>query len=216
MIQFIIYTLINPISKKRLFGKDYIFLYELVAQLTQLYHVCSTLGYCYKDKIHILLELMTDHKEKIPEQIAVIGEMAQHNYEKMKSTTRDFTGFVMDIEVPPLMSSLHKAGIIKYENVSDFLKVSKEKIIKDYAAFYFQTIAYAALGFGLKFPEVTKSFLSSSVDKDKWELAYKSGLDIPKEQEIVPLDIQEKDVKELIKPYIEVKRPDLLQSLNLT
>jgi len=185
-------------------------------QTIGLYNICSTLGYTYKDKLHILLELMTEHKEKIGEQVIALENMAQRRYDEVKSSTKNFADLIMDTEVPQLMKGFYKSKIIQYENAADFPKVYKTKIPTEYAIYSLQPTAYQAIGFGHKYPECTEKFLTSSLDKAEWDLAYKSGLNIPKEpDEMVSLDTQQENVKALIRPYVQAKRPDLLSKLNL-
>lgn len=216
MIYYIIYNLLTPISKKRLFGKDYIFFGEYVMRTIALCSIGATLGYIYKDKMHILLQLMTEDKSKINDQIITLRKMAQMRYEEMPSTTKNFSDLIMDTEVPKLMKSFYESKIIKYENASDFLKVSKTKIPTDYALVALQPMVYQAIGFGIKYPETTAEFMTLSVTKVEWELARKSGLDIPeKPDDLDSFDQQKENVKDMIRPYIQSKRPDLISILDL-
>lgn len=216
MIYYIIYNLINPISKKRLFGKDYIFFDEFVMRTIALYSIGATLGYTYRDKLHILLELMTEDKSKIGDQVIALQKMAQMRYEEMPSSTKNFSELIMDTELPQLMKSFYKSKIIPYESVDKFSKISKTKIPTDYALYALQPTVYQAIGFGLKYPETTEEFLTVSVDKEQWELACKSGLDIPEHPYDLDLfDEQKENIKAMIKPYVHSKRPDLISVLDL-
>lgn len=216
MIYYIIYNLITPISKKRLFGKEYIFFNEYVMRTIALWSIGATLGYIYKDKMHVLLQLMTEDKSKIDDQIITLQKMGQMRYEEMPSTTNNFTDLIMNTELPQLMKSLYKSKLIKYENADDFLKVSKTKMPTDYALMALQPLVYQAIGFGLKYPEVTEKFMTLSVDKSEWELARKSGLDIPESpDDLDSFDQQKENVKDMIRPYIQSKRPDLISILDL-
>ena len=216
MINYIIHHLINPISKKRLFGKDYIFFDEYVMRTIALYSIGATLGYTYRDKMNILLELMTEDKSKIGDQVIALQKMAQMRYEKMPSGTKNFSELIMDTELPQLMKSFYKEKIIAYESVDDFPKVAKKKIPTYFVLFALQPIVYQAIGFGLKYPETTEEFLTLSVDKEEWELARRSGLDIPENpDDIDSFDQQKENVKEMIKPYVLSTRPDLISLLDL-
>ena len=127
MINYIIYNIINPISKKRLFGKDYIFFDEYVMRTIALYSIGATLGYTYKGKMNTLLQLMTEDKSKIGDQIIALQKMAQMRYEELPSGTKNFSELIMDVELPQLMKSFYKSKIIAYESVDYFPKVSKKK-----------------------------------------------------------------------------------------
>lgn len=216
MIYYIIYNIINPISKKRLFGKDYIFFDEYVMRIIALYSIGATLGYTYKDKMNTLLQLMTDDKSKIGDQIIALQKMAQMRYEEMPSDTNNFSELIMDVELPQLMKSFYKSKIIAYESVNDFPKVSKKKIPTEYALYALQPTVYQAIGFGIKYPEITEKFLTLSVDNEEWDLARKSGLDIPENPDgLDTFDQQQENVKDMIKPYVHSKRPDLVSMLDL-
>jgi hypothetical protein len=216
MIYHIIYNLINPISKKRLFGKDYIFFDGFVMRTIALYSIGATLGYTYRDKMHILLQLMTGDKSKIGDQIIALQKMAQMRYEEMPSNTKNFSELIMNTELPQLMKSFYKSKIIAYESVDDFPKVSKKKVPTEYAFYALQPTVYQAIGFGLKYPEITEKFLSLSVDKEQWELARKSGFDIPENpDDLNSFEEQQENIKAMIKPYVHSKRPDLISMLDL-
>jgi hypothetical protein len=216
MIYYIIYSLISPISKKRLFGKDYIFFDEYVMRTIALYSIGATLGYIYRDKISTLLQLMTEEKSKIGDQIIALQKMAHMRYEEMPSGTKNFSELILGVELPQLMKSFYKSKIIAYESVNDFPKVSKKKIPTEYALYALQPTLYQAIGFGINYPKVTEKFLTLSLDREEWDLARKSGLDIPEHpDDIDSFDQQQENVKEMIRPYVHSKRPDLVSSLDL-
>jgi len=181
-----------------------------------LYSIGATLGYVYRDKIATLLQLMTEDKSKIGDQIIALQKMAQMRYEEMPSDTKNFSGLIMDVELPQIMKSFYKSKIISYKSVDDFPKVSKKKIPTEYVLYALQPTVYQAIGFGIKYPEITEKFLTLSVDTDEWELARKSGLDIPEHPEdLDSFEQQQENVKEMIKPYVHSKRPDLVSILDL-
>ena len=216
MVKYILHYLISSISKKRFLGKDYIFFNEFVSQTIFLYSICSTLGYTYKDKLHILLEIMTDDKDNINEAIIGLDKMAQIRYKEMRSTTLNFTELIFETELPRLMEGFYKSKIIEYKNVSDFDKVYNTKIPVETAIYSLQPTAYQAIGFGYKYPNITKEFLTFSVSKDFRDLANKSGLNTTHQQDLViPIHIQQENVKAVIKPYVEFTRPDLISKLDL-
>lgn len=216
MVNYIVSNAIIPISKKRLIGFDYILFSEYVTQSIMLYTIGVTMGYMYSDKIHILLELMTEDSSKIKDQVFSLREMAKERYRKCNANTKNFTDLYIETELPELMQGLHNSKILKHGTADKFYEVSKTKFPVKSALLSLQYFFYEAIGFGLSYPEITEKYFMPSIKDSDLELARKSGLHVWPELKInESIEDRISNVKLLIEPYVMKKRPDLLDLLGL-
>ena len=66
-----------------------------------------------------------------------------------------------------------------------------------------------------KYPEKTKKLLTYKISEKEYDLALKSGLNIPKEQKVLAIEDYINFAKELIVPYVSKNNPELMSTLEL-
>lgn len=113
------------------------------------------------------------------------------------------------------MNFFFKDKGLDYRNPEDLLKIQNEKIPSKVVVTLTEMMIYKMIGFGYKYPNKTKELLTYKVDESDYALALKSGLDIPKAQEVLAIEDHLNFAKELIKPYVFESRPELINRLGL-
>jgi len=210
---------LSQIEKKGLFRGKYFWLGEYLGFATATYETSSVLGYTYRDKFSTLIELIAEDGG-VNNLMNYITTPATNRISELKDTPNNFYELFFEKEAIDIMKMLLSTNQIEHDNWHDFLpKNFKLKISLGFAFSKLQMTVAEGIGFGYKYPELTEKFLSYKYDestKAKWRKWFNHGLDIGAEPpENPPLQTLQLDAKKLIKPFIEMVRPDLLETLEL-
>ncbi len=215
MKQYLIQTILRPFYKKRLLGKDYMLFKDYYSQSYILSQYCVTLGYMYNDKFSIFMELFANQKIDMQNAIEGIEKMGERIKNGITVDTKNGHDLFVETQIKPFIDIFYKDKNIDYNNVYDLFKISNDKIPLNVIEALTEMLIFSSVGFGFKYPELTKNLLTYKVDDKIQDLAYNSGLDIPKEKIEITLEDNIIFSKELIKPYVTAYRADLIETLNL-
>ena len=215
MKEYFLDILIRPHYKKKLFGKKYILYkdYRTQSYISSNYYI--TLGYMYRDIFPTFLKLFfpnpnTDFDAKI-EQLSGLGELVKQrvNYE-----TRGLYELFSETQTKPFIEMYNKSKNqnLDYKNIFDLYKINDSEVPINVAEELEGMMIYSLIAFGYKYPELTEHLMSySNTEKDK-NLASKYGIET---QDKIKTEEYKSFAKELIKPFVKLKRPELTKILNL-
>jgi hypothetical protein len=169
----------------------------------------------YKDKIETVIELLGNSKADIKSHIDGISEMAALIKKDVNNDVKNVHDLFASTIIKKHFEMFYKEENLNYKNIEDLLKIGDDKIPLNVVVTLSELLIYSFIGFGYKYPELTKQLLSYKTDDSFHDLAIKSGLDIPKEK--VELDIEDHKTlaKELIKPFVYQRHADLIEDLEL-
>ena len=212
---YLAFQTLKPIEKKGFFSKRYVLFGEFICSAQWMYETCSILGYLYRDRFLIFLELLAEDGRQ-NDLINYISEPATDRLLKLSKEPQNFYDLFFESEVTSLMKKMHSYRLIQYSEFQDFIKIFKNKIRLDYFLTHLQLLAGEGIGFGYKYPELTEKFFESKYDEKEWKKWNDYGLDIgSKPPAKIPFTTLQSNAKALITPFVEKVRPDLLDTLGL-
>ncbi len=214
VIQNLNLTLLKPVIKKKLFGKEYVSFIDYIIKIAELYGLCALMGSTFKENIHSIVKLIST-SDQTDEPLSQLEKMALKRINKSDDSVHNFLELILVTELPDLLKKLFPDKSIKY-NLEGLIAVSNEKVPLEFALYTMQLYSYEALGFGYKYSELTEKYLTSKIDIQEWNAARKSGLNIPdKPENIKSIEDQQNDIKHLIKSLILKQKPELIEELGL-
>lgn len=215
MRTYLVETFMKPYYKKRLFGSAFIYLNDYINQSAILSMYCLTLGFRYKDDFGVLLELLGNSKSVLESNINGLSQIAERMENKLTVDVKNAYDLYSEIEIKEIMTLYFNDKDLDHRNPADLLKIKNEKIPLIVVATLTEMMIYKMMGYGYRYPNKTKELLTYKIDESDYALALKSGLDIPKKQEVFAIEDHLNFAKELIKPYVFENRPDLINRLGL-
>jgi hypothetical protein len=216
ILGYLSHQLITPAIKKGFFSGEYVFFGQYLTLANFLYETCSVLGYTFRDRLLIFLELMSEDGRQV-DLLNWISTPAIKRLSEIPTEPKSFYELFYEPEHARLMKQYHNANPTKYSDSDDFTKVYKRKMPVNAAMTNLQFAAAEGIGFGYTYPDLTEKLLSYVHDPSEWNSAYKYGLDIgPKPPEMVPLSTLVSNARTLITPFVEKVRPDLIEKLGLS
>lgn len=215
LLAYLVHHIITPMTRKGMFSDDYVLFGEYMPSAQFLYEMGAVLGYTFRDRLIVFVELFTEpgHQSDCVEHIA---GPAANRLAGLSDEPKDFVDLFLKPEVERLMTVMRSHGLTKYSGWSDFTKVGKQKMrIKDIFS-TLQMTALEGIGLGSRYPELTERLLLHTEDVEVWRYAHTHGLDIPASPPTPkPIPERQAEAKAMIRPYVEKVRPDLLSKLGL-
>ena len=155
--------------------------------------------------------------------VKYMHDSAKEHLEKFRrehgNEPNTFYDFIFGIEFERVFgSSLNKVYEEYMRGNKGVVKVFDHKVSLDIAWPNIQNYGVGGIGFGSSFPELTEKMYrnaTESIDTDKWVEARKSGMDIPKEPDIVTLEEREESILGIVAAYTLKYYPELVDPLDL-
>ena len=204
-----------PYYKKRFFGKRYMTFSDYFNQSYILFEISLTLGYMYKDKMTKLIELFAQDGSNFSATKAInaIDMLVQSKQEDFVGEYKSVSELFLDLHIKEHVNNIHKG--VDYKNIHELSKLSSSRVPADFVEFMSNKLILSSIGFGYTFHVLAEKLFNQSISDEEYAMAVKSGLNIPTEKFDMSLNFRTENAKEIIRPYVESKRPDLLRTLEL-
>jgi hypothetical protein len=205
--------------KKPFFGSAFMYFRDYYNQSEILSIYCLSLGVLFKDDFEVLLDLLGNSKSDLESNIKGISQIAEKIEKQLSDDIKSTHDLYSEIELKEIIELIFnikgKVKDVDYRNPKDLLKIKNEKIPLQAVVTLTEMMVYKMIGFGYRFPNKTKELLTYKVDENDYDLALKSGLDIPQVQQVLTMEYHLNSAKDLIKPYVLKFRPELIKRLAL-
>ncbi len=214
MRKYLVEAFMNKHIRKPLFGSSYIFFNDYLIQSAILSNYSLSLGLLFKDDFGLLLELLGNAKTEVENNIKGLIEMAELIENDLNSNVISSYSLFSEVEIKNTIELFFKDKVIDYQNPLDLLKIKNERIPEKALILMTEMLIYKMIGFSYRYPEKAKQLLSYKADRNDYELALKSGLDVTQFQSFISIEDHLNLAKELVRPYIQSSRPDLISQLD--
>jgi hypothetical protein len=173
------------------------------------------LGFMYKDQLEDFMKLITDSDADINQAIQGLGKMGTSVKDEINSETESPYDLFINSQQKKYIGLLNIKKKVKNENNPLLFLERKDKLPISVIIPLTDMLSYSFIGFGYKYPELTKNFLNQKTDNNIIDSAIEAGLNISKENLNVSINEKIYLAKELIKPYVSKNNPELLKKLEL-
>ncbi|MBI15845.1 MAG: hypothetical protein CL782_06360 [Chloroflexi bacterium] len=218
LAQSMVYPLIVEESKQGFFGKEKIRFGTFLAICGYVYESTALASTALVNKSSVLGQILAFQSQEAG-ALTFLRNLARTRSEALAESERYYvesTGFgtlITESELNKIGHSIFakdakKTGRVMNKNWkinNDLLRIG-------------ETLCLEGFGFGLEFPEQTRHMYKNAyedIDLDEWELMHNSGLNIPKNPTIYPIEQRENDILTHIAEYVHEYRPELEDSLDL-
>lgn len=215
MRKYLVETFMKKYLRKPFFGYSHIYFNDYLNQSAILTNYSLSLGLLFKNDLGILLELLGNAKSDIETNIEGMNEIAELMENDISSDVNSSFSLFSETVIKKTIEMFFKDKNLDYRNPHDMLKIKNEKIPEKVLIPMTEMLIYQMIGFSHRYPEKTEKLLTYKIDEKNYELALKSGLDVPEIQEHYSLQDHLNLAKELIRPYIINFRPDLTKKLEM-
>lgn len=215
MRKYLVDITLAPYYKKPFFGSEYLYFKDFYNQSAILSRHCMVLGFLYNENIGILLELLGNQKSELESNISGISQMAESLEIDASIEIKNSHDLFSEAMVKLFPKSVIKQENFDFKNPQDLIKIQNLKVPSNSAIVMTEMMIYGLIGYGYKYPEKTKKLLTYKINEKEYDLALKSGLNIPKEQKELVIEDHINFAKELIVPYVSKNNPELMRTLEL-
>lgn len=213
-------------ARKTLFGRYKVPRWHLIELGAWIFGMGAVYGRARREKLELVAELFiglkaigeTFSRAGFPRHVADDGRYVLEALRKIASDGlrhyRDSLGKDPESLNDLLLTSFSPREL-DYRNPEILLRLRHERVGISTALQQLDAWLFAGISLGAFFPDLTERMWKNSyeqVDHKVWELAYKSGLEIPKEFTPLPLDEIEKDVLLDVATYIAEYFPELART----
>ena len=213
MNKYLIQVIFGPFIRKRLFGKEFIRFNEFHNQSYIISEYCLTLGYLYRNNFETFAKLISEPNadlNKVSSRIAKMGESLYENHYDINKGTYDL---FINSQEKRYNELLNMKNSVKVEFGTEAYLKSENKLPTFIIPKLTDLLSYSFIGFGYQYPDLAEKIFNRKFDDKLIENAIEDGLNITNEN----LTINDRIIstKELIKPYVEKYKPELLTELHL-
>ena len=205
LFSFLASNLIGPITKKKVFGGEYVELGQLLIESQGLFETGVIAAKVFERKLNILLKLCANPGEE-ERCLEFLRGAARERLRSAGEQCESFTDVF-------LFTEMRKAGLPNDWIGPDLVRVSKAKVPFEHALLKMQLHGAEGIGFACMFPQISVHLLEESVkpvDPVEWGKWRSAGLDVPKKPPSATLDQRKEMVRGLVAEYVSQSRPELL------
>ena len=194
--------------EKGLFGGPYIRFSRFLELALFLFTTGVVLGRARHDRIEILARLLV-----APEREGEFADFLRHvGGERMQEYGREPESFVEFF----MGTQLGRLGLTYPDSL---LQVAKQKVpLTKEVEQEFSAFCLEGMAFGASFPELAEAIWRQTYEKrhsESWARARRAGLDIPEEEETIPLEETEQEVLLQVAAYAHDYCPEFIEPLGL-
>jgi len=196
---------VHLVIQKGWFGKQYIRFYHYFELGNFLYGKGAILGRAFHDRFEILGEMLGSPPH---DTCILLQNEARERLQRYGKEPESWIDFFMTTELVKFGSSYPEGLLLK----------SQEKIPVEKAYPKLQWLMLEGMGFGSSFPELTERMWRQTYetpDPEIWAKARRAGVDIPEEQESLPLEESEHELLLAVAAYAHDRHPELIEPLGL-
>ncbi|MHC4439763.1 MAG: hypothetical protein ACYS3S_20595 [Planctomycetota bacterium] len=195
---------LGPLVKKKLFGGYEVPLGPCISTVsTLLFQKGAILGRARFDRLNVVAKLMTNPGRE-DSLCSKLRELARKRLEDFGKKPDSFHTFWWETEFSTL-------------DFNYFMSIKKVPLEEIFSLVNHWLMS--GIGFGATYPDLVKEMwiktYETPEDQDEWARAREYGLDIPEEQNLLPLDDMEQNVLLEVSRYVYEYFPQLMEPLNL-